>query len=397
MFEYLEKFKKLCASCPYHGYSDQDLIMYFCGGLNQDDRRMIHSACGGNIANKNPNKAWEVISELADTSRQFERKPSRRGVNAMGVSPGLEEKVDNIVSTLRDMLSGRQMATICGICATEGHPNDLCPYLRDSGQEEGNSQSGPSSGPPRGQFLQRPQGQQFNQQVLQQAAEQAPPSSSMSTKDIIRALTLSVTQDRADNKQNFKNLENQVSHQAHAINRLEARDSNALPSQTMVNPRENVSAVSLRNGRQLVEIEKPKGKPKVVTIHEKEEEIVIEEDKKASNVKEKEQIPSSIRKEEQESVPKYAKFLKELCTIKRNNKLKGMKKLKGKGSKGEIISEYVSALFQKKLLPKCGDPDMFAIPCTIGDLRFEKAMLDLRASINVIPFAIYETPRNLDL
>ncbi|XP_074315646.1 uncharacterized protein LOC141651851 [Silene latifolia] len=196
----------------------------------------------------------------------------------------------------------------------------------------------------------------------------------------------------------------------------------------VVNPRENVSAVSLRNGRQLVEIEKPKAKPKVVTIHEKEEEIVIEEDEKASNVKEKEQIPSSIPKEEPEvpfpdalkrthhfehdkdiyevfqkcevnipllnllkSVPKYAKFLKELCTIKRNNKLKGMKKVKGKGSKGEIISEYVSALFQKKLPPKCGNPGMFAIPCTIGDLRFEKAMLDLGASINVIPFAIYET------
>ncbi|XP_074305342.1 uncharacterized protein LOC141640437 [Silene latifolia] len=353
----------------------------------------------------------------------------------MGVSPGLEEKVDNIVSTLRDMLSGRQMATVCGICATEGHPNDLCPYLRESGQEVvngvwesttnnrkwdpysktynegwkahpnfrwGNSQAGPSSDPPRGQFLQRPQGQQFNQQVPQQAAEQAPPSSSMSTEDMIRALTLSVTQDRADNKQNFKNLENQVSQLATAINRLEARDSNALPSQMVVNLREN-------------------------------EEIVIEEDEKASNVKEKEQIPSSIPKEEPEvpfpdalkrthhfehdkdiyevfqkcevnipllnllkSVPKYAKFLKELCTIKRNNKLKGMKKVKGKGSKGEIISEYVSALFQKKLPPKCGDPGMFAIPCTIGDLRFEKAMLDLGASINVIPFSIYET-KNLDL
>ncbi|XP_074293810.1 uncharacterized protein LOC141620976 [Silene latifolia] len=458
MYEYLEKFKKLCASCPYHGYSDQDLIMYFCGGLNQDDRRMIHSACGGNIANKNPDEAWEVISELAETSRQFERKPSRRGVNAMGVSPGLEEKVDNIVSTLRDMLSGRQMATVCGICATEGHPNDLCPYLRESGQEVvngvwesttnnrkwdpysktynegwkahpnfrwGNSQAGPSSDPPRGQFLQRPQGQQFNQQVPQQAAEQAPPSSSMSTEDMIRALTLSVTQDRADNKQNFKNLENQVSQLATAINRLEARDSNALPSQTVVNPK-NVSAVSLRNGRQLVEAEKVKRKEKQPMIQEEEEEIVTEEGEKASIVKEKEPIISSIPVVEPDvpfpdalrrtqhfehdkdiyevfqkcevnipllnllkSIPKYAKFLKELCTIKRNNKLKGMKIVKGKGPKGKI-SEYVSALFQKKLPPKCSDPGMFAIPCTIGDLRFEKAMLDLGASINVIPYAIYE-------
>ncbi|XP_074300617.1 uncharacterized protein LOC141631911 [Silene latifolia] len=452
MYEYLEKFKKLCASCPYHGYSDQDLIMYFCGGLNQDDHRMIHSACGGNIANKNPDEAWEVISELAETYRRFERKPSRRGVNAMGVNPGLEEEVDNIVSTLNDMLSGRQMATVCGICATEGHPNDLSPYLRESGQEEvngvwesttnnrkwdpysktynegwtahpnfrwGNSQAGPSSGTPKGQFLQRPQGQQFNQQVSQQAAEQAPPSSSMSTEDMIRALTLSVTQDRADNKRNFKNLENQVSQLATAINRLEARDSNALPSQTVVNPK-NVSAVSLRNGRQLVEAEKVKRKVKEPVIHEIEEEIVIKEGEEASIVKEKKQIPSSMPVVEPEvplpdalkrthhfehdkdiyevfqncevnipllnllkSIPKYAKFLKELCTIKRNNKLKGVKKVK--------VSEHVSAMFQRKLLTKCCDPGMFTMPCTIGNTKIQKAMLDLGASLNVMPYSLYES------
>ncbi|XP_074302841.1 uncharacterized protein LOC141636251 [Silene latifolia] len=452
MYEYLEKFKKLCASCPYHGYSDQDLIMYFCGGLNQDDRRMIHSACGGNIANKNPDEAWEVISELAETFRQFERKPSRRGVNAMGVNPGLEEKIDNIVSTLRDMLSGRQMATVCGICATEGHPNDLCPYFRENGQEEvngvwestrnnrkwdpysktynegwkaypnfrwGNSQAGSSSGPPRGQFLQRPQGQQINQQLLQQAGEQAPPSSSMSTDDMIRALTLSVTQDRADNKQNFKNLENQVSQVATAINRLEARDSNALPSQTVVNPK-SVSAVSLRNGRQLVEAEKVKRKAKEPVIHEIEEEIVIKEGEEASIVKEKEHIPSSIPVVEPEvpfpdalkrthhfehdkdiyevfqkcevnipllnllkSIPKYEKFLKELCTIKRDNKLERVNKVK--------VSEHVSAMFQRKLPTKCSDPGMFTIPCTIENTKIQKAMLDLGASINVIPYSLYES------
>ncbi|XP_074315436.1 uncharacterized protein LOC141651634 [Silene latifolia] len=342
----------------------------------------------------------------------------------MGVSPGLEEKVDNIVSTLRDMLSGRQMATVCGICATEGHPNYLCPYLQESGQEEvngvwesttnnrkwdpysktynegwkahpnfrwGNSQAGPSSGPPRGQFLQRPQRQQFNQQVPQPAAEQAPPSSSMSTEDMIRALTLSVTQDRADNKQNFKNLKNQ-----------------------------NVSAVSFRNGRQLVEAEKVKRKVKEPVIHEIEEEIMIKEGEEASIVKEKEQIASSIPVVEPEvpfpdalerthhfehdkdiyevfqkcevnipllnllkSIPKYAKFLKELCTIKRNNKLKGVKKVK--------VSEHVSAMFQRKLPTKCSDPGMFTVPCTIGNTKIQKAMLDLGASINVMPYSLYES------
>ncbi|XP_074264257.1 uncharacterized protein LOC141586802 [Silene latifolia] len=377
MYEYLEKFKQLCGSCPYHGYSDQDLILYFCVGLNQDDRRMIHSACGGNIANKNPDEAWEVITELAETSRQFERRPSRRGVSAMGVSPGLEEKVDNIASTLHDILSGRQMATVCGICCIEGHPSDLCPYVQGSSPDEvngvwestinnrkwdpysktynegckahpnfrwGNSQNGPSSGPPRGQFLQSPQGQQFNQQVPQQAVEQAPPSSSMSTEDMIRVLTLSVTQDRADNKHNFKNLENQ-----------------------------NVSAVSLRNRRQLVEAEKVKRKDKEPVIHEVEEEIVIEEGERASIVKEKEQIPSPIPVVEPE----------ELCNIKGNNKLKGVKKVK--------VSEHVSAMFQRKLPTKCSHSGMFTIPCTIGNTKIQKAMLDLGASINVMPYSLYQS------
>ena len=34
---------------------------------------------------------------------------------------------------------------------------------------------------------------------------------------------------------------------------------------------------------------------------------------------------------------------------------------------------------------------MFSIPCIIGDTRFNNAMLDLGASINVLPFSLYES------
>ncbi|XP_074289216.1 uncharacterized protein LOC141614365 [Silene latifolia] len=85
------------------------------------------------------------------------------------------------------------------------------------------------------------------------------------------------------------------------------------------------------------------------------------------------------------SVPRYAKFLKELCTIKRNQKEHSLKKPKVKAS------EFVSALFKSTTPPKYRDPGVFTIPCTIGDTRFERAMLDLGALINVIPFHIYES------
>ena len=55
------------------------------------------------------------------------------------------------------------------------------------------------------------------------------------------------------------------------------------------------------------------------------------------------------------------------------------------------MSKHVSAIFQQKLPPKCGDPGMFTIPCVIGDITFQKAMLDLGASINIIPYSLYKS------
>ncbi|XP_071932871.1 uncharacterized protein [Coffea arabica] len=78
-------------------------------------------------------------------------------------------------------------------------------------------------------------------------------------------------------------------------------------------------------------------------------------------------------------VPKYAKFLKNLCTHKR--KLRGDERV--------AVGENVSAILQRKLPPKCGDPSIFTIPCKIGNTLIRKAMLDLGASINVMPKTIY--------
>ena len=80
-------------------------------------------------------------------------------------------------------------------------------------------------------------------------------------------------------------------------------------------------------------------------------------------------------------IPRYAKFLKKLSTNKR----------KLKGNEFVSMGENVSAVLQKKLPPKCKDPGMFTIPCKVGNVRIEKAMLDLGASINVMPLSIYSS------
>ncbi|KAM1127923.1 hypothetical protein ACFX2B_037425 [Malus domestica] len=80
-----------------------------------------------------------------------------------------------------------------------------------------------------------------------------------------------------------------------------------------------------------------------------------------------------------EQVPKYAKFLNELCTTRK------------RASNKEVVrvSENVSAMLQRKIPPKCKDPGSFTIYCVKGNTRFESAMLDLGASINVMPYSIY--------
>ncbi|CAM8972607.1 unnamed protein product [Rhodiola kirilowii] len=78
-------------------------------------------------------------------------------------------------------------------------------------------------------------------------------------------------------------------------------------------------------------------------------------------------------------IPRYAMFLKELCTNRRRSTRDDQ----------EQMSKNVSAVIQRKVPPKCGDPGTYTIPCTIGNIRIENCILDLGASINVLPFSIY--------
>ncbi|CAM8968712.1 unnamed protein product [Rhodiola kirilowii] len=57
------------------------------------------------------------------------------------------------------------------------------------------------------------------------------------------------------------------------------------------------------------------------------------------------------------------------------------------------MSRNVPAVIQRTVPPKCGDPGTYTIPCTIWNIRIENCMLDLGASINVLPYSIYSCLR----
>ncbi|GAV84057.1 LOW QUALITY PROTEIN: hypothetical protein CFOL_v3_27502, partial [Cephalotus follicularis] len=81
-------------------------------------------------------------------------------------------------------------------------------------------------------------------------------------------------------------------------------------------------------------------------------------------------------------VPAYAKFLKDLCTTKR--------KLKTHIPKTVHHTKQVSAVLSNKLPLKLKDPGAPLISCKIGNLQIERALLDLGASVNILPSSVYD-------
>ena len=79
-------------------------------------------------------------------------------------------------------------------------------------------------------------------------------------------------------------------------------------------------------------------------------------------------------------VPAYAKFLKDLCTIK-----------KGLGiEKKAFLTEQVSAIIQRKNPVKYKDPGSPTISVNIGGTCIDKSLLDLGASVNLMSYSVYK-------
>ena len=78
-------------------------------------------------------------------------------------------------------------------------------------------------------------------------------------------------------------------------------------------------------------------------------------------------------------VPSDAKFLKDLCTKKRN--LHAAKKV--------FLTEQTNNLLQCKMPLKFKVPGSPTISCVIGNQCFDKTLLDLGASVNILSYSVY--------
>ena len=197
---------------------------------------------------------------------------------------------------------------------------------------------------------------------------------------------------------------------------LEVNERGRFPSQTVPNPKgihevrssnnsgmdEVKAIITLRSGK---EVDQPMPKPIEESRKGKElqsEHILLKEDSMKYSMPPP--FPQALRSKKKASqqagilevlrqvkvniplldiiknVPAYAKFLKDLCTIK-----------KGLGiEKKAFLIEQVSAIIQSKNPVKYKDPGSPTISVNIGGNCIDKSLLDLGASVNLLPYSVYK-------
>ncbi|XP_073136657.1 uncharacterized protein [Henckelia pumila] len=206
LHEYWERFKNLCASCPQNQISENLLIQYFYEGLLPHDRSMVDAASGGVFVDKTPRDARNLIENMAVNSQQFgtnRSDPAPRRNNKVNVS-SLEQQLIELTSLVHQMTVGnKQTAKACGICAAMGHATDVSHTSRGIGR---------------------------------------------TSKCYWRISWTTIVE---ETRASIQNLNTQVGQLATVINKLEAQHSSTFPSQTVPNPRDNASAITLRNGKEL--------------------------------------------------------------------------------------------------------------------------------------------------
>ncbi|KAJ9159160.1 hypothetical protein P3X46_024685 [Hevea brasiliensis] len=150
-----------------------------------------------------------------------------------------------------------------------------------------------------------------------------------------------------------------------------------------MNPRENTSAILLRSGKEVDNQtpHEPMKKKKQGETDSEVPEVEVNTEPKLNKVNNFVLPPFPCRLAKNKKEEQEKEILETFRKVER--KLRNNEKIS--------VGENVSALIQQKLPPKCKDPGSFSIPCRIVDSKFERAMTDLGASINVMSNSVFQT------
>nr|GEW53416.1 hypothetical protein [Tanacetum cinerariifolium] len=486
-----ERFKDLLRQFPHHGFSELHQLDTFYNALNPNDQDALDSAAGGNFLDKIPRECLAIIESKSKVRYLRSRvTDSRVSMNAplsssspshsfdlQEIAASFEDKLDirmnHFEKSLNDMKASFVTSTapikaveeVCVACGAnhignfiQGNCNsNLSSQMRPPGfnqpnqpnqQNNQNRYQGNNFNPNHNQNRQNNQGVVYQNPPQQASNYQAPVSPNSVLNNKFKAYrnandaNMTNLQLKFDtfqiNQQEFQKgferkqeeSQNQRMNFMQNLHNNKASSSSSLPSNTILNPRNEAKSITTRSG---ISYDGPPIPPPVM---EKEPEATQDtelpstEDIQPPSVqipeKNKEPIdepfvvpkpkanlpyPSRLAKEklcEKDDIL-AAKFMEIFCDLHfelsfadalvHTPKFAPMfkKLLNNKDKLIELtktpLNENCSAMVLKKFPEKLGDPGQFLIPCDFSEFDNCLALADLGASINLMPLSIWKKLR----
>ncbi|CAN6567748.1 unnamed protein product [Malus baccata var. baccata] len=355
---YYERFKGLVASCPQHQMNEELLLQYFYEGLLPIERQMLDASVGGALVDK---------TSVVEGSKVQEITPN-----------------------------------VCGVCSMQGHFNDQCPQLiENEGWESANFVGYQGQNQPQND----PYSNTYNpgwrdhpnfkwrepQKPQQQGGYRQPPLR-------LYQRPFAPPQGQQNQAKEMSEVKKQIGQISEFM--VQFREEGKLPSSTIVNSKEgfeSAKAIMLRSGKE-VGIKPNTSKP-----NQKEDKKLLIEDeemdkattRKESSLPQPPNAPKSSNSGKGDSIlthsnpiPPNAPFPRRFMQSKKEENEKDILETFRKVQMNIPLFDAI------KHVPRYAK--FFKELCTTNKrisnkevVKFEHAMLDLGASINIMPYSIY--------
>ncbi|KAL5547811.1 hypothetical protein UlMin_003042 [Ulmus minor] len=434
LYQVWERYKDLLNSCPHHGYESWRVVSYFYDGLQNRERQFIETMCNGEFLHKDPDEAMDFLDDLSEKSHTWTgpnaiestKKNQTAGIYQLREEDSLKAHLEVLTKEIevlktKDARAPEPVARVeshepCFMCNGLDHTPRECPTYFEIKEikEECNALGipfrktyDPYSNTFNPGWKNHPNfSWRSNAQPLPQPNTQWRPEASSSNaqqslplEDAFKSfMQVHAKSMEEQGKINQRLLEEQqgVKEEQKVIKSQLTKLTSLLTVQE-----QEANVIVTRSGK---EIDGPTPPSSITpnTSSNKDEAPKAQEAPSDSMpvpfpqalIKPKERN-SALQGEILEQlkqvrinlpllhvikqVPSYAKVIKDLCTLKRKHNVK----------KTAFLAEQASAVIDSKTPPKYKDPGCPTVACQIGNQACGQALLDLGASVNLMPYSVY--------
>ncbi|XP_071713152.1 uncharacterized protein [Rutidosis leptorrhynchoides] len=418
--EAYERLKELLRACPHYEIPKWELVKVFHDSIDSQNRQFLLAASGGAFLTRTSEDEWtffEQLSKGSKTQASVNRKqPSTSRVNHMSdlgsSSRNLKQELDDLKMLIfnnpnQDLACNvSHVQEVCEICGDPSHFAHRCrneiPSVNQQIMEE---------------HVNEIQGRRFDPY-----SNTSPPNQPSSSDAKMDAFISEMQKIVEVQNNSIGALAKEIGNVAESKGN---REPGTIPTYTVLNLNHKDSGKghsvnmvgTLRSGKKY---DNKVGEKEENEVSEninlgkgvENKEPIIEEIGKSGTEPKTVPFPKALKSTNQfpygkkgpqpegmwetfkqvkinlplldaiKQVPSYAKFLKDLCTQRRKQRVTLPKKVE--------LTEHLSAVVLGTLPPKFKDPETSLIAVTIGNINVKKALLDLGASINILPFCLVD-------